>query len=372
MTAVIVVITPSFMRMRRISLAGHAGRFGQLADRAGQLNGDALFARRGGAATPTADAALSAAQRAMRPSLRVSTCRGVAAARELPLLAAAEHRAIFGFAVRLRPCRGDACLCRGDPLPRRPEPAAAGRADPSGRGFAASFLLRACARGGADERPAVCCLACRRRECRPATAGRAFARAARSAAGCSIGRDVLGSGASFTAGRARSAVPDRRLFLRSAGFGFAPTTGTLPVALPGTDVLLAAHRAGQRAGRRDVSTATACGFRGRRSRGKRALDWRGRFFGRLVGRLGSRGRRGRLRRDDDRHLARARGLGGPLRRRRRGFGRLGFAVPPPLRNCCDLFDFFLGQAGQRRPFARDAGLRANVDQFLAVKFQLFR
>ena len=38
----------------------------------------------------------------------------------------------------------------------------------------------------------------------------------------------------------------------------------------------------------------------------------------------------------------------------------------------DAFGFFVGQTRQRRPFAWEAGVRADVDQLFAVKFQLFR
>ena len=147
----------------------------------------------------------------------------------------------------------------------------------------------------------------------------------------------------------------------------------MPVVGAGANVFLAAHRAGQRAG--------AAG----RLDGDGRFAWRSKLprsalstgcrqfvrrqasadFGRAVG-------GGRLRRDDDRHLAGARRLARSLRRERRGFRRLRLGGAAAFQELLDLLDFFFGQARQRRPLARDAGLRADIDQFLAVKLQLFR
>jgi len=65
-------------------------------------------------------------------------------------------------------------------------------------------------------------------------------------------------------------------------------------------------------------------------------------------------------------------LGRPLRRRRGGFHGLRFGGAATLEKLLDLLDLFLGQTRKRGPLAWDAGLRANIDQFLAVNFQLFR
>jgi len=94
-----------------------------------------------------------------------------------------------------------------------------------------------------------------------------------------------------------------------------------------------------------------------------------------LGRLGTRrGRRSvaAATANDDRHFAHSGRLARPLGRRRRGFGGGSRLRPAPLEELHQFLGFLLSKASQRRPFAMDTGLRTDVDQFLAVKLQLFR
>ena len=194
-----------------------------------------------------------------------------------------------------------------------------------------------------------------------------------SAAGCALGWRCLRHRREFHGRPGPLAAAGRRALLRSGGFVLAPNDGHFASRGAGADVFLAAHRAGQRTG------AT------RSFRRRRPFPWRwhvaasvhsagsGSVRQPVSAGFRTRGRSGRLRRDDDRHLARARRLGWAVAARAaRLWSASALAVPPPFEELLDLLGFFLGQACQRRPFARDAGLRANIDQFLAVKFQLFR
>ena len=94
-----------------------AGRFGELADGAGELERDVFFARRGGVRAGALLATVEAAD-GRRHFFAVDRA-DVAATLQLSLLAPAEHRLAFGGAFLLRPRRGQ--LCRGSP------PASGGR-----------------------------------------------------------------------------------------------------------------------------------------------------------------------------------------------------------------------------------------------------
>src|SRR5262249_33069873 len=76
-------------------------------------------------------------------------------------------------------------------------------------------------------------------------------------------------------------------------------------------------------------------------------------------------------RDDDRHFTGSVGLRRPLGRGGGCRGRLGLGAAA-LDELLDLLGFFVGQTGQRRPFAPVAGFRADVDPLFSVKPQFFR
>ena len=188
---------------------------------------------------------------------------------------------------------------------------------------------------------------------------------------CASAGAVLGIGASLTAGRARSpvAVPSPSC----ARPVFAPRRRPAPCryAVPGPMYFSRPIAPASGPGRRDVSTATAvsaavevaASVRLRLAAGSSSPvrpAW--------VARVGADG----LAVTMTGILPRCAGSVGRCGAARRGFGRLRLGGAAALEELLDLLDFFLGQAGQRRPFARDAGLRADVDQFLAVKLQLFR
>ena len=124
----------------------------------------------------------------------------------------------------------------------------------------------------------------------------------------------------------------------------------------------APRSAGQRTARSwlDGGSGSGCFGRG----GNRLLvGWLGRSG--LGSRLLGTNRR-RLGRQNHRHPAGALRFAGALRRRGRGRGRFGFRGAA-AQKLLDAIYFFIGETGQRRPFAGDAGIGADVHQILTVK-----
>ena len=223
----------------------HAGRFGQFANRARQLNGDVLLARRR-RARASADLAPRPATKALRPIVFADGRRG-AAPRELTLFAATQHRAssfFLAFASRAFPAamlRFGTAILFG--FGRRWRGGAWGS-----QALQPALLLFFVERAFVttqDAPPAALRPACRRRERRPAIAGRAFARVARAVVGCGLGcrrlrhrRELDGRAGPFASAVDLLAIALSRLGADDRHFASRRA---------GADVFFAAHRAGQRA-----------------------------------------------------------------------------------------------------------------------------
>ena len=243
-----------------------AGRFGELADRAGQLDRDVLFARSGGVGAGAFLPAIVGGADRCRNFFAVDGPH-VAATLELTLFATAEHRLASRRLLPARsatlpprprrPRRGGRCLPRrASRTPGLPGPL---------RSFAASSVFswrRKCAASGLL--PSL----------PPSTSAGSFMSGfwalGSLAAGPLAGlAGAAGIGASLIAGRERSLPEGPSPRLRETALLSVPTIGTLPLRA-GADVFVAAHRGGQWAG------AARCGggvLRFRRSgRGDGSFD----------------------------------------------------------------------------------------------------